>query len=183
VPVELPVPRSRKSRNACIVTHRHQLWKCLTFFIDLHTGIMTDHAAQDGQSLHRTVSESPRGTEEIATDPPLQSPNVGGTKIDAEKTEKQQKTEPAQRPGPPSSIRSRTSRRSRTEDGSENTSEEPVSDEKAVREQVEEEGLIRRTPLYRSPIPGQDERWHAEVDTPSQWTSLFYGTSYIAGHG
>lgn len=73
------------------------------------------------------------------------------------------------------SIRSRTSRRTDTEGDSENTDELPSSAEKAVRDQVEERGLIRRTPLYRYPIRGRTGKWHEEVDTPSQWTSLFYG--------
>lgn len=77
------------------------------------------------------------------------------------------------------SIRSRTSRRTDTEGDSENTDELPSSAEKAVRDQVEERGLIRRTPLYRYPIRGRTGKWHEEVDTPSQWTSLFYGASSI----
>jgi hypothetical protein len=77
------------------------------------------------------------------------------------------------------SIRSRTSRRTDTEGDSENTDELPTSAEKAVRDQVEERGLIRRTPLYRYPIRGSTGKWHEEVDTPSQWTSLFYGASSI----
>ena len=95
--------------------------------------------------------------------------------IEAETTENQ----PAQatshnQSDPPSSIRSRISRKSTGDKESEHTN----SAERAVRDQVEEEGLIRRTPLYRSPIPGKAERWHEEVDTPSQWTSLFYGVSH-----
>ena len=103
--------------------------------------------------------------------PPTEASN---RKIDAEMTEKQpgQEATSPDRPHPPSSIRSRLSRRSTGEEGSENTG----SAEKAVRDQVEEEGLIRRTPLYRYPIPERAERWHEEVNTPSQWTSLFYGT-------
>lgn len=77
-----------------------------------------------------------------------------------------------------SSLRSRASRRSTTDEESEGTGGVPPSAEKPDQHQVEEEGLIRRTPLYRSPIRGEAEKWHEEVDTPSQWTSLFYGMAH-----
>ena len=118
---------------------------------------------------------SRREAEKIADDTRIPS-TASSRKIDAEMTERQPDQEAASpnQSHPPSSIRSRLSRRSTGEEGSEHTN----SAEKAVRDQVEEEGLIRRTPLYRYPIPGKAERWHEEVDTPSQWTSLFYGMSH-----
>jgi hypothetical protein len=83
--------------------------------------------------------------------------------------------------GPTPSIRSRISRRTTSEGDSARNNEFPSSAEKVVREQVEEQGLIRRTPLYRHPVRGRAEKWHEEVDTPSQWTSLFYGESRSVG--
>lgn len=133
-----------------------------------------------GESAPQTRSEvsgsSSRDVEQVANG----TPSFTGTgKIDAEITEKDPgKTTSAtlQKPSEPlSSLRSRPSRRSTVEEGSEHTSEIPNSAEKTVRDQVEEQGLIRRTPVYRSPVRGNAERWHEEVDTPSQWTSLFYG--------
>jgi hypothetical protein len=120
---------------------------------------------------------SKEDSEKMAND--ARNPSTASSRtIDAEMTEKQSDQEAASpNPShPPSSIRSRLSRRSTGEEGSEHTN----SAEKAVRDQVEEEGLIRRTPLYRYPIPEKADRWHEEVDTPSQWTSLFYGMYHYA---
>ena len=134
---------------------------------------MTERSAEEG-SLDTQQEQSGPSKDNFKTTSDGQIRPTGSEgKIDAEMTGKQ----PAQaaspnRSDPPSSIRSRLSRRSTGEEGSQHTN----SAEKAVREQVEEEGLIRRTPFYRSPIPGQADRWHEEVNTPSQWTSLFYGT-------
>ena len=135
---------------------------------------MTEGFAEEEPLRNREEAPKPsRGDfEQTADDTRNRPTETSQREIDAETTEKQ----PAQaasldQSDAHSSIRSRISRRTTGEEGSENTS----SAEKAVRDQVEEEGLIRRTPLYRSPIPGKADKWHEEVDTPSQWTSLFYG--------
>ena len=138
---------------------------------------MTEGSTEEEPLRTREEVAGPsRGRFEEALDdtriPPMETSK---REIEAETTEKQ----PAQaeshiRSDPPSSIRSRLTRRSTGDKESEHAN----SAERAVRDQVEEEGLIRRTPLYRSPIPGKADRWHEEVDTPSQWTSLFYGMSY-----
>jgi cell envelope opacity-associated protein A len=137
---------------------------------------MTERATDEEPFRTRQEGSGPsRGDiEKTSDDTRIPTTETSEGKIDAEMTEKQPAQEAALpiQSHPPSSIRSRLSRRSTGEEGSEHTN----SAEKAVREQVEEEGLIRRTPLYRYPIPGKAERWHEEVDTPSQWTSLFYGT-------
>jgi len=129
-------------------------------------------AEEDPLDTHQETSGPPKDDLKTTSDGQIRPTGSEG-KIDAEMTENQpaQAASPNQS-HPPSSIRSRLSRRSTGEEGSEHTN----SAEKAVRDQVEEEGLIRRTPLYRSPISGQADRWHEEVNTPSQWTSLFYGT-------
>jgi len=148
------------------------IWQCLICLSEFPT--MTEGSAKEESLRNREEAPKPsRGDVGKTTDDTHNRPmKTSQREIDAETTEKQ----PAQaaslnQSDAPSSIRSRISRRTTGEEGSENTS----SAEKAVRDQVEEEGLIRRTPLYRSPIPGKADKWHEEVDTPSQWTSLFYG--------
>lgn len=151
------------------------IWECLICLSE--NPIMTEGSAKEEPLQTRQEAPGPsRGDFEKAMDdtriPPMETSE---REVEAETAEKQ----PAQaashnQSDPPSSIRSRISRRSTSEKESEHTN----SAERAVRDQVEEEGLIRRTPLYRSPIPGKAERWHEEVDTPSQWTSLFYGVSH-----
>jgi hypothetical protein len=144
---------------------------------------MTEQPAEKTPHSMRRVSGPSRGDSETTSDDTRISPTATSEdKIDAEMTEKQsaQRATPLNQSHPPSSIRSRTSRRSTLEE--EEGSEHTPSAEKAVRDQVEEEGLIRRTPLYRSPIPGKADRWHEEVNTPSQWTSLFYGMYHHLTH-
>ena len=138
---------------------------------------MTEGSTEE-ESL-RTREDVPgpsRGDFEKTMDDTRIPPTETSTReIEAETTENQSAQAASHiHSDPPSSIRSRISRRSTGEKESEHTN----SAERAVRDHVEEEGLIRRTPLYRSPIPGKADRWHEEVDTPSQWTSLFYGASH-----
>jgi hypothetical protein len=135
-----------------------------------HEGSATP-TVEDGEAeSYRTPLSSPS---------PIPEPMTGTTAADSETIDhpKAEVTSAPNAPGPSSfSIRSRGTRRSSDH---EEDSGYPASaeKEKAVREQDEQEGLIRRTPFFRSPIRGQTERWYHEVDTPSQWTSLFYGAS------
>jgi hypothetical protein len=128
-------------------------------------------AVDDGEAeSYRTPLSSPT---------PAPDPMTGTTAADSETVDhpKAEVTPLSNVPGPSSSsMRSRVTRRSSDH---EEDSGYPASaeKEKAVREQEDQEGLIRRTPFFRSPIRGHKERWYHEVDTPSQWTSLFYGSS------
>lgn len=68
------------------------------------------------------------------------------------------------------SIHTRPSRRSTIEN-------EQGQSEKAKEVAIgrkEERGLIRRVPLYRRPV-ADAERWHDNVNIPSQWSPFFYG--------
>lgn len=37
--------------------------------------------------------------------------------------------------------------------------------------------LIKRTPLYTTPLPGHHEQWHLEENLSIDWGALFYGKS------
>ena len=141
---------------------------------------MGDQSADQAPPTMRKeiLGSSSSDLEKTSDGTPNSNPEAEST-IDAKPNEKRvvQETGSAIPTRPSSSIRSRTSRRSAAEEASEGDSDIPNSAEKAFRAEAEEEGLIRRTPLYRSPIPERADRWHEEVDTPSQWTSLFYGKS------
>jgi len=151
------------------------IWKCLICLSE-HP-IMTEGSTEEEPLGTREDVSGPSRCdfEKIMDDTRIPSMETSKREAEAETTEKQRAQATSHNQSdPPSSIRSRISRRSTGDKESEHAS----SAERAVRDQVEEEGLIRRTPLYRSPIPGKAERWHEEVDTPSQWNSLFYGMSH-----
>jgi len=135
-------------------------------------------AGQAPPPMRKEIPGSSSGELEGTADVPSSNPEAESIMV-AEPNEKPvvQEAGSANPTRPSSSIRSRTSRRSAAEESSQGDSDIPNSAEKAFRAEAEEAGLIRRTPLYRSPIPERADRWHEEVDTPSQWTSLFYGMS------
>lgn len=39
--------------------------------------------------------------------------------------------------------------------------------------------LIKRTPLYTTPLPGRHEKWHLEENLSIDWGALFYGKSLL----
>lgn len=42
-----------------------------------------------------------------------------------------------------------------------------------------ENSLIRRTPMYKTPLPGQNLKWHLDEDLSIDWGALFYGTDQL----